>query len=240
MRVRNICLLAFIVVLSSTSLVRAQGNVADPDPLAKLKKQVDELTGVVGDLAMNVMSVSDSVKSNTDLIGELNVRVTELEEEVRKKDDELKEILDAISRRDSTGKPILALNNIMQESEEFRSELHDAVNSSIDDVGKLIVHNRMSTDQSLLVNRRTWMLIPAGQSRQTEVPVGTLTTELVGQESAKNWTVGAPGYTQEINIEPARNVVANRPVISQSPVYAERPVYVDPPVYYSAPIIYLP
>jgi hypothetical protein len=53
-----------------------------------------------------------------------------------------------------------------------------------------------------------------------DVPVGTLTTELVGYEAAKNWTVGPPNYHQGITI-----------TRTAGPVFVGPPVVVDVPVF---------
>ncbi len=53
------------------------------------------------------------------------------------------------------------------------------------------------------------------------VPVGTLTTELVGYESPKNWTIGPPNYAQDIRIW--RRVIT--PVIVEPPSQIIYPVY---------------
>jgi len=49
------------------------------------------------------------------------------------------------------------------------------------------------------------------------VPVGTVTTQLVGHEGVKSWTITAPNYRQDVVVNP-------RPV---TPIYVE-PLYVDP------------
>jgi hypothetical protein len=143
---------------------------------------------------------------------ELKSNLLSLQNELAEKDAELLEIVQAISERDSNNQPILALRSIMKSSDQFRQEMQKAVNESIQREGQLVVDNRTSGVQFLSVNGKTER-IEALTRHVFKVPVGTLTTELIGQESAKNWTVGAPGYRQEIIIRPRTRQVVASPVI---------------------------
>lgn len=102
---------------------------------------------------------------------------------------------------------------------QFREELSDAVHDVIRRSGTLRIENRAGIDHRLLVNGREYR-VPALRSIDIEVPAGTLTTELVGYEPAKNWTVAAPDYFQGITITPQATPT----------VYVEPPVFVGPPV----------
>lgn len=181
--------------------------------------------------------VLKELKKLTQLVTEQDAEIKGLKQELDKMRETIRQtsveqqiILDRISRRDSEGRPILALNNIMESSPEFKQELSDAVHKTLKVSGSLVVRNKMTTSQILAINGKQEFIAPQTTAR-FDVPVGTLTTELVGQEAAKNWTVGAPTYLQEINIEPASvsRVIVNRPVV-------QTPVYVEPPVVYGAPI----
>jgi hypothetical protein len=133
---------------------------------------------------------------------------------------EQRSILDAIHGRDSSGNPYLNLTSIMEKSPEGRRQVAQAVRDSMPQRGTLRVNNQMATGQYLLVNGRQ-EYIPAFTTTAIDVAVGTVTTELVGYEGPKNWTVGPPNYVQAIDIKP-------RPA---SPVIVGPPAYVSPPVY---------
>jgi hypothetical protein len=165
---------------------------------------------------------------------------------------EQREILEAISQPTGDGSHVLALRSNMQQNPAFRQEVEQAVHDSIRRSGTLEVQNNMDVGKYLQVNGREWY-IPARSERTFEVPVGTLTTELVGDEAPRSFAVGPPGYLQRIEINPRRTVQAvQRPVVEmpvertvlQSPVYTvERPVempvervVVQSPVYTIAPL----
>jgi hypothetical protein len=101
--------------------------------------------------------------------------------------------------------------------------------------GTVYVSNEMSSEQTLKVNGAYYRIPPHTTNYRIEsVPVGTLTTELVGYESPKNWTIAAPHYQQRIKIAPDpapaypqqrvvyRQIVDYPPVIEYSPVYVYR------------------
>lgn len=128
------------------------------------------------------------------------------------------------------------------QSPTFRNELSDAVNEVLPREGKIHVHNRMSTTQTLTVNRKDYQIAP-GDRLAVTVPTGTVTTELVGFEAPRNWTIGAPTFEERIVIgpreerrvlyQPAESVygptitngAAAAPVLSTVPV--ETPVYTN-------------
>ena len=132
---------------------------------------------------------------------------------------EQEKILNAIARKDSSGRPILALDAIMNASSEGRREIGRAVHGVLRQQGTLVIRNKMTTGQWISINRRQ-EFVPALSSRWISVPVGTLTTELVGWESARNWTINPPNYHQEIEIIP-------RPT---APAFVYPPLIVHPPI----------
>jgi hypothetical protein len=109
---------------------------------------------------------------------------------------------------------------------QFRDELANAVHDVIRQRGTLRVENRSGIEHRLLINGSEHR-IPALRIVEIDVPVGTLTTELVGYEAPKNWTVGPPNYQQAITITP-------RPTPA---VYVEAPVMVDSPAFIGPPVI---
>ena len=196
-------LLAVAVLVSLANVGRAQANVDQAEQLKTLQERVKELEAEMAELKTNLLG---------------------LESQLKEKDEEVGDILRALSRRDSSERPILALRSIMKSSEEFRQEMSEAVNESIARQGKLRVDNRTSGVQYLSINGKSHRIEPL-TTHEFDVPIGTLTTELVGQESPKNWTVTAPTYRQEIIIRPtARQVIVNSPSVIVNPA----PLYVLP------------
>ncbi len=177
----------------------------------------DELQGEVDKLTTLIQEQDGEIKS---LKNDLEITKETLRSEMIQQ----KQIIDVISRPDSQGKPILALNNIMKSSPEFRQELSGAVNNSLATEGTLVVNNKTSFDRFLKINNRETHRIPANTSQTFNVGVGTVTTELVGEEAPKNWTIAAPSNQQVVDIEPlSSQVIVQRPVVSES-VIVQRPI----------------
>jgi hypothetical protein len=109
-----------------------------------------------------------------------------------------KAIVDAISREDSEGRRILALGNM--DSTEFRQEMKGAIYRSLDE-GDLIVVNKTTDPRELLVNGMSFLIEPS-ETKTIRVKAGTVTTELVGYETAKQWTINSPNFQQTIHIVP--------------------------------------
>jgi hypothetical protein len=127
---------------------------------------------------------------------------------------QIQQVVNAISRTDSQQRPILDLNSSMQ-SQEFQQDLSGAVHNSLQRQGELEINNQMTTVQYLRVNGQMYSIPPFTNSKIT-VPVGTLTTELLG-ESAKNWSIAPPSYRQGIIIAPRQSsVVVASPVVVYS------------------------
>ena len=89
--------------------------------------------------------------------------------------------------------------------------------------GTLQIHNKMGRDQQIYVNGTLYQ-VPAGSNTEVTVPVGTVTTQLLGYGNS-NWTVGAPDYRTSIDIVPQQTVF--RPFVPGQPSRA-----IAPPVYY--------
>lgn len=235
-----------IVVLVFTSVTWAAdppASSSNTEVLDWIKQNMvtkDDLKEVVNrkELQTEIQKVTELVAEQDQEIKSLKSELDQVRSLIGQAGAEQQQILEMISRRDSQGRPILALNNIMQESPEFKQELSDAVHSTFRQSGTLRVRNMMTTAQYLNVNGRQ-ELIPAQSSQDFVVRVGTLTTELVGQEAPKNWTIGAPNYLQEINIEPASvsQVIVNRPIYDSQPIIVNRPVVQNPSVIVNRPVV---
>jgi hypothetical protein len=124
--------------------------------------------------------------------------------------------VNSISRPDSQQRRILDLNSSMA-SQEFQRDLSGAVHNSLQREGRLLVSNQMSTTQYLRVNGQMYTIPPGTSNHPIPIPVGTLTTELLG-EAPKNWTIAPPSYEQGIIIAPRQpSVVVASPVVVYSP-----------------------
>ena len=109
-----------------------------------------------------------------------------------------KAIVEAITRKDSEGKPILSLGNM--DSAEFRQEMKGAIYRSLGQ-GDLVVVNKTTDRRELLVNGMRFIVEPS-ETKTIRVGVGKVTTELVGYEASKEWTIKEPDYKQTIHIVP--------------------------------------
>ncbi|MHC4399609.1 MAG: hypothetical protein ACYTG0_08010 [Planctomycetota bacterium] len=114
-------------------------------------------------------------------------------------DARLADLVSEISRGGQGGY-MLAVRNLMQK-EQFREDLSGAIHELIRQRGTLRVDNKSGVSHQMRVNGRIYP-IPAGRAVDIEVPVGTVTSELIGYERAKNWMVGPPNYFQSITITP--------------------------------------
>jgi hypothetical protein len=236
-------LLAPAVVLGQTTTART------PE---QLTKDVQDLQQKLATAIENVTKLAEQVRMNKET-GEANAaaidRLTTLiNDELHKQ----QVILDAITQKDSAGNDVLRLSANMERSEEFRDDMRKAVNQSLDTQGEFSIHNRMTTPQRLLVNRTEYTLNP-DEILTLKVPVGTVTARLPNQ-SLTNWTVGAPTYSQKIEIVPDTNTTttAYRPIQADSivPQYALLPLpappaaaqYVSPlpppPIYVGPTVVY--
>ncbi|HVC96208.1 MAG TPA: hypothetical protein VND64_21170, partial [Pirellulales bacterium] len=193
--------------------------------VAGITSSVEEIYGTTEKLTASADKASKRVKAMEDSIAELNALIHKLELKqdalIGGLDRELVSVnraLSDISDYDEAGNRILAVRNTMQ-SKKGREQLSDVVHESLKRKGMLRIHNKMPYDQRIQVNGGDYD-VRAGQTLViNDVPLGTLTTELVGWEAPRNWTIAPPTYEQTIMIEPAR---APR-------VAPPRVVYVDPP-----------
>ena len=115
-----------------------------------------------------------------------------------------KAIVEAITRTNSEGKPILSLGNM--DSTEFRQEMKGAIYRSLEQ-GELIVVNKTIDRRELLVNGMRFLVEPS-ETKTIRVGVGKITTELVGYEGTKEWTIKEPDYKQTIHIIPSDTTTA--------------------------------
>ena len=265
-RIIALCGLGLLV----PAAVLAQSTAKTPEQLTKdvqdLQQQLATATSNLTKLAEQVAKNTAATTQNAQGIERLT---TVLNEELRKQQDILNRIdeltqqqqdqlarqqaiLDAITQKDSAGNDMLRLSANMEQSEEFRDDVRKAVHQSLETHGDFSIHNRMGNYQRIMVNQKEYGL-NADEILTLKVPVGTVTARLPGQPLT-NWTVGAPDYSQKVEIVPdarAATTTVYRPVsgdtvtpwYSLSPLPSEtiyltplpRPIYVGPVVEYRVP-----
>jgi hypothetical protein len=116
------------------------------------------------------------------------------------------------------------------ENDEFRQDMQRAVHGSMGQQGTLWLHNKSTVGHTVIVNNNQHVYVGPGQDYAVRnLAVGTISTQLHGYESPRNWTLGPPNYEQHVDIIPnaPTSVVVARPVESTSTVTT---VY-SPPVY---------
>lgn len=249
--------LVAVAILLAPFEVVAQTTTDEPSTadlqqqLAQLRESIAKTSGVVSehtDQIEKLTNLIDSVVSKFDgqerLLADQSAQIETLKTDMeavttnlRKQIGDQEAILSQISKPGSDGRHVLALRSIMQDSPEFTDEVRQVVNDSIAKIGTLEVHNLMEVGKYFKVNG-VESYIPARSNKSFTVPVGTLTTELVGDEPLRSCTVGPPNYTQRVEISPKRvERTVERPISEFSTI--ER-VYVDPPYYVSPPIVVWP
>lgn len=129
-----------------------------------------------------------------------------------------------ISQPGGAERYIVDIRGNLQDS-TFRKDLADAVDQVLPRQGTLHVRNAMGTTQTIAVNGQEYQ-VPAGDQLVVNVPVGTVTTELVGFEAPRNWSIGPPTNDERIVIgaAPERRVAGYAPSVyapaAEAPVYA--------------------
>lgn len=246
---RMLAMCCLVLLVPAVVLGQTTTTARTPE---QLTKDVLDLQWKLATAMENVTKLADQVRiiketgaANSAAIDRLT---TLINDELHKQ----QVILDAITQKDSAGNDVLRLSANMERSEEFRDDMRKAVNQSLDTQGEFSIHNRMTTPQRLLVNRTEYTLNP-DEILTLKVPVGTVTARLPGQPLT-NWTVGAPTYSQKIEIVPdtTTKTTAYRPIQADSivPQYALSPLpappeaaqYVSPlpppPIYVGPTVIY--
>jgi hypothetical protein len=147
-------------------------------------------------------------------IRELETKLEILEEVQRNHETQLGQIV----MQDQDGSYHLQFNT---KNAAARNEIRRAIQGAAPEEGSLVVNNRMSTDQFLLVDGDGYR-IPAGTTRRISVGRGTISTNLPGQERVL-WTIAGPDFEQSIDIRPRQT----HAMATSAPVVATA-VFVDP------------
>lgn len=188
--------------------------------LGRLRAELDRLKSLVDEHAKTLRSQNQDISKILDLVEDQNRQLAKVYEEYRRLADrldaQLKEQrarLEQIAEQDNAGNYVPAIRANMAKSPEFRQAMSAVVHEAMRREGILRVQNQTGVGVSLRVNNdKTYYIAPYSTHPDITVPVGTLTTELVGYEPPKNWTIGAPHYFQQINITPSPTRVVVEPV----------------------------
>lgn len=129
------------------------------------------------------------------------------------RNDLLETVVADISMSGGSGRSIPDVRAIMEDP-AGREALDQAVHGVMQRSGTLVVENRMDSSYRLLLNNQTYIDIGPRETKRIPVGLGTITTELVGFESPKNWSMGPPNYEQSIVIgpKPTQSVVISSPL----------------------------
>jgi hypothetical protein len=198
--------------------------------VSKLSEQMvttDDLNNLVtkAKLQSEVKALIVTLQDQSIQIQEMRIEFFELLAAVDAEVEAQGKNLAAISRLNRDGIYTPAIKSIMDNSPSFSKEMKDVVNKSIRTHGTLLIENKMNLAQSLRVNGQDYR-IPAKSKLNVPVPVGTVTTELVGYEAPKHLTVSPPTYFQRVVISPGK----------RAPVYVSPPLIIDDPLFLVPPI----
>ena len=195
------------------------------DELADLTKRVAALEGDFNALESKINDNASQISRLSELVGDAFSKLTD-------QDAKQQSILDAISATDENGEIYITLNSIMKKSATARHEVQRAVEQSIRSEGTLSIVNEMGTSQDIIVNHIQHH-VHAGATLNLTVPVGTVSTQLPGQDIV-NWTIGVPNYRQSVSIKPRRYTAARVPFDSQrSDSWISQPIYYETPIYHN-------
>jgi len=136
----------------------------------------------------------------------------------------LEQVAENVSNRPGQGTYVPNIRTAMDQSEQFRKDMKDVVRKSMAQQGTLVIHNKTAIGKHVRIRaagKDTTVYVPEGATHREAVPVGTVSTELLGHEAPKSWMVGPPNNAQEIDILPA-----SPPALIVSPPVYESPVIV--------------
>lgn len=185
----------------------ADANVVQGELAIAVRKDLpDKIAKVSSDLTPRVAKLESDLDVTKSALAATNAVIHDQNE-----------ILAQISKSDRSGNHIVALGDLRRNSPDFKREFDLAVKDSVHrepQYGTLRVKSNMSFGYVLRVNGVNWS-IPAFGYRDISVPLGAVTTELVGYESPKNWWIGSPDYVRRIIIKPQPVPLA--PIVWSSP-----------------------
>ena len=184
-----------------------EGGQPTPKTVDELDKELQDLKKEVASMREEIAAVA-TVEDISSALAGLEDRLTEqIAARMSGVDNRVREL--TVKTEQLSNSDALRLDANMQD-DEFRQTMQKAVNDSIRDTGDVIIRNKMATQQQIQVNMKDYV-VDAGGSLTLNVPVGTLTAKLPGQQLT-TWTITAPKYEQVIDIVPTNETVtAYRP-----------------------------
>lgn len=201
-----------VVVLPAAAFSQEVSKIFSPEMSnAEMVRELKLLQTQVQQLGGNLTKALDQLNEQATQISQLKTDMTALSGQINDEIEKQRKILDVISRPDSSGRPIPRLSAIMDQSPDFKADMQDAVHRSLRAEGELHVSNKTSTAQTITINQQPFALA-AGETRAFKVPVGTVSTQMPGDE-LKTFSVTAPHYRQNVDIVPK-----STPTVSYSPV----------------------
>jgi hypothetical protein len=186
--------------LTKDVLELQQKLTATSENLTKLAEQVGKNTAATTLNAQGIERLTTIINTELGKQQDILERIDELTRQQQTQLARQQEILDAVTQPDAQGNNVLRLGTNMDNSEEFREDVRQAVHRSLETHGQVTIRNRMESAQTVIVNQREHRL-GAGEILTLRLPVGTVTAQLPGQPLT-NWTLTAPTYTQKIDIVP--------------------------------------
>jgi len=241
---------AFAVLCSAPTLAQ-QATVYDKsqdtriDDLAKqlaaLTTRVSTAEKGISDIDRRISELTTNVTKLTEVTADVDSRLRSLSDKVNELSDKpsteltaMKTQLDAISVKDGDTY-VPNISAAMTGSDKFRQDMETAVNKSLKPSGTVLLTNKTSIAQWVEINRTHYFLRP-GEQLPVAVGIGTVTTELPGEEM-QTWTITAPAYQLGLEIVPKPElsmpgaVTAGYPALPSSALApSAMPRYVSPPL----------
>jgi hypothetical protein len=214
----------FLAVLLSTTAPAAEGPFT-PEQEQRIGEIIgEEVTKVTETMsAVRADILSEIAKMQNAVPGPAPVSPLTLEERVR--------LLEQLTENQQ-GLIEGLVDGTSPSIKNMQDRLHQAEQTLNRSTGTLHVRNNMATGYWLKING-TSKFFAAGTSQSMDVPAGTLITELEGYESPRNWTIGAPSFSQTIEINPRRTTLRPASPAPATPVIVNPapPIWIDPFVY---------
>ncbi len=209
----------------STQLQQVQNELAELKAARPTPGQPSDIAADAGGvtraefdaLKTKVQAITDLIDSVDDQLASMARDAQEFADQVQQQNAVQEQMLAAISSTGAGGNPIPNLRAVMSDS-RGRQILEEAVHQSLRRVGTVTIQNEMGQSYTMRVNGQTHVVPAGGITTVQDVPVGNVTTELVGYEDPKLLALTPPEYTLKILIKPGQPRVVQRvttPVVYQ-------------------------
>jgi prefoldin subunit 5 len=231
---------ALLALLISNAALGQQATVYDKTQdtrIDDLAKQLETLTNRVTTSENNIAAIDRRIEALTgnveklaDAAKDIDARIRKLDERVSQSTDiskgeltTMRTQLDAISRKDGDSY-VPNISAAMNTSDTFRQDMETAVNKSLKTGGSVLLTNKTAVSHWVAINQTRYFLRP-GQQLPVAVNVGTVTTQLPGEEM-QTWTITAPSYELSLDIVPK----STARTVALSPIYSPASPYFMPPL----------